>query len=372
MKTYLAFHNINEPSRPRLRELFDEHAAAIERRLVSFSPDLVRLEGRVEKNPNHHLYRVALRLKLPSAVLAVAEEAHDLLPALTEAFAELTRRTDKHQAQLERQHLWKRPSRRTQLQKILQAPVDARERNRRGVFYELIESHLDALYAYARRELVYLETVGDLQPGELAAEDVVGTVLVRALENFENRPARLTVREWLLALALASISEELERLRRGRRAVSLEASAPRPAVEPTHRDDERSEFWEPEEYLRLEDLLPDLEALTPEEAETQREMQLALQRAIAMLPRAWRHAVILTTFEGLGSATAAQIMGIEEARLRALLDHAQAFLLEKLAEAGFAAEGGTLPAGAVTPLAAPPLPSAERAAIAQALQAAAR
>ncbi len=68
----------------------------------------MRLEGHVEKIRNRRLYRVSLRLKLPSGVLAVGEEDHDLRAILSKAFDELERRTEKHMARLRGQHTWRR------------------------------------------------------------------------------------------------------------------------------------------------------------------------------------------------------------------------------------------------------------------------
>jgi ribosome-associated translation inhibitor RaiA len=111
MRVSLSFHGINETSRSGLRELFEERAACIDRHLSSFNPDLARMEARIEKSSHHHLYRVSLRLKLPTGVLACGAEEHELRPVLQQAFAELERRTERHLARLRRTHLWSRVSR---------------------------------------------------------------------------------------------------------------------------------------------------------------------------------------------------------------------------------------------------------------------
>ncbi len=370
MRTHLSFHRIGEPSRPRLHQMFEERAAELEDRLEDFPPDLVQLEGRVEKNPNHELYRMSLRLKLPSTVLAVAEEGRDLAAVLAEAFEELLRRADKHLARLRREPLWKRPERRERLRGLVRSPPEAREAERRRLYFDLIESHLDALYSYVQRELLYLESAGALAPGELRAEDLVDMVVLRGLEAFEARSHRLTVPQWLFSLAVQVVSEEVQRLRRDRavETLSLEEPPPEPAQEPTRRDEERFDYWEPDERLRLEDLVLLEDAPTPEEARVRREMQLALQRAIAELPRTWRQAVVLTSLEGLDSGPAAEVLGMDEPGLEESLVHAYAFLREKLRDEGFSAEdvGPTL-AQMIAPTAPLPMPVFQREAIAEAL-----
>lgn len=371
MRTHLSFHRIGEPSRPRLHQMFGERAAELEGRLKDFPPDLVHLEGRIEKNPNHELYRASLRLKLPSTVLAVAEEGHDLAAVMAEAFEELFRRTDKHLARLRREPLWKRPERRERLRELVKSPPEAEEQERRRLYFDLIQSHLDVLYGFVQRELLYLESTGALAPGELGGEELVDAVVLRGLEAFEQRPHRLTVSQWLISLALQVLTEEVERLRRERavETLSLESPLPEPPQEPTRRDEERFDYWEPEERLRLEDLVPFEEAPTPEQAQVRREMRLALQRAIAALPQAWRQAVVLTTMEDAAPESAAQVMGIGEQALKEHLAHARAFLREKLKDAGFSQEdvGPTLEEmiAPTTPL---PMPASQREAIAEVME----
>ncbi|WP_333842869.1 sigma-70 family RNA polymerase sigma factor [Pelomicrobium sp.] len=370
MKTHLSYHHLGEPSRPRLQQMFSEQAAEVERRLKDFSPDLVHLEGRIEKNPNHALYRAGLRLKLPSTVLSVVEEGRDLPAVLAEAFEELLRRTDKHLARLRREALWKRSERRRRLREQVKSPPQTREAERRRLYFTLIESHLDALYGYVQRELLYLESAGVLAPGELSAEDLVDTVVLRGLEAFEERPLHLAVPQWLIALAMQVVAEELERLRRDRlqARLSLEEPPPRPAEEPTRRDEERFDYWEPDERLRLEDLVPLEEAPTPEQAQMRREMRLALHRAIALLPRAWRQAVVLTALEEVAQGPAAEVLGMDEPTLAESLAHAYAFLREKLKDAGFsAADIGPTLEEAVAPTMPLPMPAFQREAIAEVL-----
>lgn len=373
MRCHLSFHRIGEPSRPRLQQMFGERAKELERRLKNFPPALIHLEGRIEKSPNHELHRVSLRLKLPSTVLAVAEEGHDLPALMAEAFAELVRRTDKHLARLRREPLWKRHERRERLRSLIKSPAGAQEQERRQLYFDLIESHLDALYGYVQRELLYLEDTGTLAPGELSAEDLVYSVVLSGLDAFDQRPHHLTMPQWLFSLAMKVVAEQVEQLRRGApvETWSLEAPPPRPAEEPTRRDEERFEYWEPEQRLRLEDLVPIEETATPEQAQVRREMQLVLQRAIAALPRAWRQAVVLTTLEGLDPETAAQVMGLGGQPLQEQLAHAHAFLREMLQDAGFSAEdvGPTLEE-MIAPTASLAVPASLREALAEALGAA--
>ena len=95
MRVSLSFHGTSPVSRAGLRDRFHDHARLIERRLASFQPDAVWMEGRIDKNPAHHLYRACVRLNVPGRVLAASAEDYDLSTVLVAVFEDLERRTEK-------------------------------------------------------------------------------------------------------------------------------------------------------------------------------------------------------------------------------------------------------------------------------------
>lgn len=99
----------------------------------------------------------------------------------------------------------------------------------------------------------------------------------------------------------------------------------------------------------------------------QQDLRRALLRSIAALPRSWRHAVILTTFEGLSPAEAGGVLGISEAQVNHKLEHSQAFLRQRLAEVGFACDPGSAEIAALPELGRISLSANERAEIYKAL-----
>lgn len=333
MKVSVSFHGISQESRPRLHALIEERAHRLEHHfLSSFQPDLVRLESRIEKNAAHHLYRVALRLKLPRAVLATAAENFGLQSALKEAFDELDRRSERHVSRLQREHLWKRTARRLRLEKLKQGTRGSHDREQRRILCELIQPHLDDLHGYIAREILYRQESGDARARMLDAPDILAGTLLRALERAAARPRRIEVRDWLLSLAQQEIADALSQVLDSQ---SLESSPPGKHEEPTTRDEERYVYWEPDERLKLEDLLPDVGADDPEHAAAERDLRRALVRAIAALPQSWRQAITLTMFEGLTAAQAGALLGRPEAQIEETLRHTRAFLEARAADAGF-------------------------------------
>ena len=111
--------------------------------------------------------------------------------------------------------------------------------------------------------------------------------------------------------------------------------------------EERLDFYEPDEDLKLEDVLPDLEIPTPEDVAATRELRDCIGAALKGLPREWRRAVLLRYVEGLHGARLAKALGKTPPEAHRLLDHARHDLRQRLLEAGcrFKAGNGRDPGG---------------------------
>ena len=97
MSASLSFHGIEPSSQLMLREVFNSHVRRLRGRLEMAAPDLVRLEGRIEKESERAVFRVSLRLKLPGSLLTASGEGIDLKAVLS-AFDELEQRLDRRLA----------------------------------------------------------------------------------------------------------------------------------------------------------------------------------------------------------------------------------------------------------------------------------
>lgn len=340
MKTKLSIKTTDEKTRAHLKELCEKLGQELEGRLATFSEDLVSLEGRISVGNAGKPTTVSLRLHLPSGTIASAEEGRDSELAIRKSFQEIRRMLEKHLSQLRHEPDWKRPTRRERLRQLTKGSVEVHPQERRQMFYNLIKEHLDAVYHHVRRELTYLEWSRVIPPGYFTVDDLVDEVILRGLETFESRPLEFSVSEWLHALTTKTLEEELAHLPQfqGGELLSLESPPPLPPAEPTRADEELFEYYQPDEKLRLEDLLPDETAEDTEKAAASHEMQLALHRAIADLPRSWRQALIFTIIEGIPPERTGALLGRTPEQVQADVDHAVAFLLARLVDIGLADE----------------------------------
>jgi RNA polymerase sigma factor (sigma-70 family) len=209
-------------------------------------------------------------------------------------------------------------------------------------FFSLIGRHLSGLYHVVRHELAYREAVGDLLPGEVAVEDVVDAVLLSAYREFVKEPPARRLGGWLIERARKYLAAEVKRSRSERkRTVHIEEDVPEtpPQQFVSTLGDEILDFHEPDEDLRLEDIVPDLTVPTPEQETVAAELRQCVDEALAGLPSTWRRAVLLRHINGLAGAALAGALGRPEAETDRMLDHARAYLRQRLVESGCAFQG---------------------------------
>ncbi|RMG54280.1 MAG: sigma-70 family RNA polymerase sigma factor [Acidobacteria bacterium] len=335
MRHDITFKNFE--THDRLNTLIERLIAGLERQTSSFRQEAVFLHGIVEKNPTRELYRISLVLNLPGRTLVAQDERHDAEAVIREAFIELERQLKKYKELLRNEHLWKRPARREAVRQERKLGVAPATERQRLVFLDIIEPHLEKLYNFVRREIAAYLATGDLAPGDLSAEDVVDAVVLTAFRSWDDRPARLEIDRWLLRLAIDHLAAEVKRINEERAVtVHVEEDVPEtpPEEEVVTLGDEIFDFYQPDEDLRLEDIVPDPYVPTPDQVLESRDLQRYINQTLAQLPRAWRMSFVLYHLEGLSIPEIAEVTGQRVVEVRRNLRYAREFLREKLMESG--------------------------------------
>jgi RNA polymerase sigma factor (sigma-70 family) len=320
------------------QRLIDDLIAKLEKKVTKFSPDLVDLRLLVEKKPSRSLYRVSMIMELPGKTLVANQERHKFNECLRGAFVEIERQLDAYKAALRREHLWKRPGMREHLRrsKIAAMPV---EQQNREVFFSAVSRNLARLYEWVRHQFAYLESVGDLAKGELTAEDVVDTVLLRAYGDFVRAPAARDLATWFMQLASDQLRLEIDRLKSEReQTVRIEEDVPEtpPYEAVSTLGEEILEFYQPDEDLKLQDIFPDMEVATPEELVAAKEELLKrVNAALAGMPRKWRLTLRLRYAEGFTGTELAEALDQPEPEIEHILEYARQHLRQSLVEAGW-------------------------------------
>lgn len=336
MEVIRSFRNLDRHGQQRAPEVIEEEVRQLEPHLARFREDLVRLEVGASQTKGKTRIQVSLRLQLPSGVIAAREEGFEVEPVLRKAFTDLRHRVDRHVARLKHEPEYKRPARRRRIGAPLPPARDAAEAERRQLFFDLIEDHLDTVYDAVRRELTYLECSGSVPAGYLSVRDIVDATILKGLERFEQRPTEFSVRDWLTQLAFETIEAEARAARRAvpEDAASIEAEPEAPAEEPIESDEEMFEFYQPDDVLLLEELIADDGWDDPETAVAKRQDALALHRAIADLPALWRRVLFLVDLNDTPPETASSVLGIPEVDVNRIVQSARHYLRDKLRDSG--------------------------------------
>ena len=336
MKVIRAFRNLDRHGQQRAPEVIEEEVRQLEPHLVRFREDLVRLEVVASQTSGKTRIQVSLRLQLPSGVIAAQEEGFEIEPVLRKAFADLRQRVDRHVARLKHESEYKRPARRRRIGAPLPSARDTAEADRRQLFFDLIEDHLDTVYDTVRRELTYLECSGSVPAGYLSVGDIVDATILNGLNRFERRPTEFSVRDWLTQLAFETVEAEAQAARRAvpEDAASIYEAPEAPGGEPTESDEEMFEFYQPDDVLLLEELVADDGVDDPETAVAKRQDALFLHRAIAGLPALWRRVLFLVDLNDTPLEKASSVLGIPEDDVTRIVQSARNYLSDKLRDSG--------------------------------------
>ena len=167
---------------------------------------------------------------------------------------------------------------------------------------------------------------------------MVDDVLVKAYRQFVKDAGGGPIKARLIQLAREQLDAVVKESKSWRRRTPVRTEQDIPDVPPSEwvvtLGDERLDFYEPDEDLKLEDILPDLDVPIPEEEAERRELRGCVGAALAGLPREWRRALLLRYVDGLTGVELARALGKPPRETERVLDHARPYLRERLLELG--------------------------------------
>jgi RNA polymerase sigma factor (sigma-70 family) len=338
MQHAVEFKNF-EPS-PDIKNRIEASVARIRKKAKSLAPDPVFLRCAMEQVPVHKLFRVSITLDVPQKTLAAKEEAHDADAAIRAAFEEIERQLDAYKAARRGEQWWKQNHKRKELRRLKIGGGESGNQDR-DWFFALVNPHLEKLNEVVRHVVAMMEARGDLPVGT-DPEDIVGAALVRAYDAFSKDPAQGDIRSRLVRFALKEIEAEVRRMKREREwGVPVEHRVPEepPPEEVTRLGEDILYFYQPDEVLKVEDVVPDVETPSPEEQAAQHELQDCVRKALGAMPREWQQALVLRYELGINGAELARALGQPQAEVERMLDAARGQLRETLLASGCTLRG---------------------------------
>ncbi|HEC04927.1 MAG TPA: hypothetical protein ENI84_01855 [Thiothrix sp.] len=338
MKIDITYRNINkeshESTRNAIEQITERHLTP---KLSTFHVGHLELHVTVEQTTKKD-YCVTYRLHLPPKKILVAKECHhDLRTSIQEVTSELTRQAKRHRAHVSGRQNWKRKGRDKRIEALyadiqrLQPTVEPK------TIQETIAPLQPRLEEYIRHELTYLRNNGDLLPDYPSLADIRDEAVARLhIDWHELDSSDEVLYKRLLREVTSILSQEIEQTRIAANQVSLDDTVQPDAMDQAEAmvGEESEEFYQPDEVLHIQDLIPDTHALTPEVSSEGYHDHF--YRYLAGLPILWRRTIMLVHKEKLSVDDVAQhILFISVDEVKRMLVLADLYIYERLREAGF-------------------------------------
>ena len=280
---------------PNLQRLIGKQCAKVRRILPTFAPQDLHLHVTIERKPRSQ-YETALVLTVPQTSIRTEEIEANPSTSILRAFHELVRRIKRFKSHLSNEHTrHHRPRQR----------VENLSTERLLDLETAINNNLGKLENYIRRELYFQVVQRNLSPGLIEVAALVDEVFLEVSARAAEHPHDLSLEQWMFQLAHEKLRERLNDLQSHSEDSSIEETTP---VD-SRWEDETSNFFQPDESLRLEDLLVDKGSTNPEELMEGEEAEELVHKLVAQLSDTIRESFVLFAIEGFGADEVAMITG---------------------------------------------------------------
>lgn len=339
MKLDITYRNVNKESHQSTKQAIEQ---TIERhlapKLAAFDVGHLELHCTVE-HTSKDTYCVTYRLHLPPKKILVARECNEkLLTAIQTVTDELTRQAKRHRAHISGQQHWKRKGRRKRLQEMYNQ-IDNLKPEVKQEAEKSIAPLQPRLERYIKHELAYLRANGDLLPDYPRLADIRDEAIARLHLKWQDLKSsdEDTYRKLLRKVNII-LNEEIEQTRISAEQVSLDDTLPTDAEDQAESmvGEEIGEFYQPDEVLHIQDLIPDTHAQNP--ANGVDGYHDHFYRYLSGLPIQWRRTVLLVHREGLTpEEVAEQVLSVPANEVEQMIDLADAYMYERMKDAGYEA-----------------------------------
>jgi DNA-directed RNA polymerase specialized sigma24 family protein/ribosome-associated translation inhibitor RaiA len=303
---------------------WEQKLPRIERLLTRFAADQRQL--RLSFACGETGYTALARLVLPTGTLLVRIDppAPEHRAAIDQLVDKLTAEIRRHKERLRHEDVHHRRRRRERDFAAAEPHLTLLHRERdRDAFFDVLQLLLRNLRDHARRELLIAQLEGDIPPGELTVSDLLDEVLLRAWDEWNDRPRHQPLDRWLVRLLHEILDERGFKPPDERDQSNAPAAAAKQPVslyERLREDDPRYEaengwaiennpYWPWVEPLTLDEVLPAEEATEPWQQLTAAEQRCLILDELNSFPREQRRAFTLHVLEGWDIVDIAMVQG---------------------------------------------------------------
>jgi ribosomal subunit interface protein len=326
---------------PLQRKLWQK-ITRLEKHLKGFPAEKVHLQLLLEKPPRKALHRVTLTLQLPADILRAEKSAPELLKGFDEALEALRRKLEAFQSGHQGEELQKYGQPRPQAPTPEWAGFAAEPQSPgsgpqqlKDLIRQFFKHHYRSLLHHARRDMRHDELAGALPGGVLDARDLVAEVARRAEAHPNRKPEKMSWRVWLYHLLHEELRRQRRRLREERATeVSTEQRTTLPELKPEALQPEEEmveKVLEPQP-IQIEDVVPDPNAVPPDQIVEEKELLEQLQDTLRSWPPLERELFELYFVQGFEPQALAQITRQPLKKVKDTLLSIQRRLREELRE----------------------------------------
>jgi len=314
MKVEVVKRDIEFLSEPFQGQL-EQKIKKLETLLKNFNPDLVFLKIDLEGNEKNKMYTTYLKLDLRSKVLKAKKSAKNLHLSTREAFNALFREVKKFKEFLRHEPDYRRKRYQESAEKSV-VSLSLNEELKES-YRNLIQSILPKLINFTRRELRSKSFFSDRDPSGILVKEIIDEAIANVASEIQSKFNKRELRRKLYREIMNIIEQKIEG--RHKKPLSLEKEI--------YEVDEQDffEFYQPDETLRLEDILPGQE--WPEDQE---ELKLSLQEILEELPEDLRQAFTLTQLNDFSPEEVAMIQDKPVEKVKEEIEQARKIIQEKL------------------------------------------
>lgn len=351
MKLILSAPSISSKTRKYVEYQLEEALPSIKKRLgKKKGPDTVIVRAHLTGNENDKKPQFVLTIsfRLPDHTVAVqkkGEDIHQIVPACLSAIRKELRRCV---ARIRRDHLKRhRSSIRDAFEQfsrdvtvepdLAQAPPKGYRPEASPLFARL-RPLLGPLHGYARDSIHTARMAGELPGNLLTADDLVNQAVLNILETAGEAMRDPQVLEHHLYREVDQILAEEFRRQQPEQGELLSIEQPAPEEEDRwtlgQAEVDESEYYQPFEALRLEDVLIDEKVKDPEELTSDVEEHRIILKSLAKFPARARSAFYLNRVEGFDLFEIAMIQAREENEVARDVEECAQTLRDGLAQNG--------------------------------------
>ncbi|MBF0430642.1 MAG: sigma-70 family RNA polymerase sigma factor [Fibrobacteria bacterium] len=296
----------------------------LERMLNKFPPDSITLTCEYSPASRKKFYQLTLDLKVPEGGIKVNAVEKSLVNVSGAAFKKLFRSVSQLKKTMRSRGEYEQKSK-TAERSLKDTTLLDDARIKLADFYG---KNYGDFYNYALREIRFISYQGYTKLGSVDVIDILNEALLKVANLFNQEYDGENVRRLYFKEIKKTINRQLKR--GGVALVPVEQ-----AIEPEDIDTAYHEYYQPDEIIKVEDILIDADSILPEQKVEYDAIESHIDKLLAQLPDEWRNAFILCVREGIPIEDIACNRGLELEAIKKDLEEAKNFIRQKLADSGF-------------------------------------